>query len=194
MRQEWLLHTPETVFNGHYPKGKINTVLDVGCGLSCKSQFIDAQVRVGVDIYRPYLLKAQEQATDKNLILIQGDVTRLDEMFLPNSFDMVMLQDVIEHFEKDTASHILSMAQSIAKVAVFVQTPRGFVFQNIDILGMGGDEFQTHRSAWYEGDLIARGFEVVTRDYLMTDVKRHTDYYQEPHIHTLNAIWRKTCA
>ena len=60
-REDWVANTVERIFEaeGLYPTGQVKSVLDVACGLSLKSQYITADIRVGVDIYRPYLEKIQ---------------------------------------------------------------------------------------------------------------------------------------
>ena len=63
--------------------------------------------------------------------------------------------------------------------------------QNIDILGHGGHDPQTHRSAWEIEDLEKLGYTVLERDYTMSLIKRHTDYdvdQIDPHVKLLDAI------
>lgn len=190
-RNDWQTNTIEHIFGAHYPHGKVKSVLDVGCGLALKSQFIKADMRVGVDIHRPYLERGSLQVkadVAETLVLINDDVLCLDQRFLPKSFDVVLLLDVIEHFDKATGYHLLHMCEQIARVAVCVETPLGFVPQNMDILGMGGAHWQTHRSGWTPQDF--QGYHVVVRDYEMSDVQRHTDVYQPPQIQMIDAIKR----
>ncbi len=49
-------HTIPSLFGraGVYSNQRISTVLDVACGLSSKSQHIDADIRVG-GVHRPFL-------------------------------------------------------------------------------------------------------------------------------------------
>ncbi|MCC7047957.1 MAG: hypothetical protein IT562_14695, partial [Alphaproteobacteria bacterium] len=91
-REDWVANTVERIFEaeGLYPTGKVKSVLDVACGLSLKSQYIDAEIRVGVDIYRPYLEKIQ---ADVPYVAVLADCMDIGKLFLPRSFDLVLLLD-----------------------------------------------------------------------------------------------------
>lgn len=188
-KEAWIKNTVQRIFEreGLYPTGKVKTVLDVGCGLSLKSQYIDAQVRVGIDIYRPYLERIEAQVP---YAVINADAIELDRLFLSRSFDLVLLLDIVEHLEKGAALRLMDMAEEIARVAVIVETPKGYIPQNIDIWGHGGDTYQTHRCSWEPEEFAARGYQVILRDYTMSDVKRHTELYTDPHVTLINAILR----
>lgn len=188
-KEDWIVNTVQTIFEraGLYPTGKVKTVLDVGCGLSLKSQYIDAEIRVGVDIYRPFLEKIEAEVP---YVVIHANALEIGNLFLPRSFDLVLLLDIIEHLEKTDALCLLDLAERIARVAVIVETPRGYIPQDIDIWGLGGHTYQTHRSGWEPKELVARGYQVVLRDYIMSTVKRHTELEVDPHIVLMDAIRR----
>jgi len=188
-KEDWINNTVESIFEreGLYPTGKIQTVLDVGCGLSFKSQYISAQVRVGVEIYRPYIEKIE---TDVPFACVNADALDIGKLFLPRSFDLVLLLDIVEHLGKEDSLRLMDMAEEIARVAVIVETPKGYIPQNIDIWGWGGHEFQTHRCGWTPDEFEARGYKVVLRDYTMCDVRRHTDINVSPDITFIDAIKR----
>lgn len=187
-KEDWVKNTIETIFKeqGLYPEAPIRTVLDVACGLSLKSQYITADVRVGVDIYRPYLEKID---ADIPYAVINADIRELDTLFLPRSFDLVIALDVVEHLEKDDALKLLDDCEAIAKEAVVIETPKGYIPQNMDIMGFGGDEWQTHRSSWEPEEFEERGYNVILRDYTMNDVQRHTDVDDiDPNVTLIDAI------
>jgi SAM-dependent methyltransferase len=191
-REDWVANTVERIFEaeGLYPTGKVKSVLDVACGLSLKSQYIAADIRVGVDIYRPYLERIQ---ADVPYVALQADCMDIGRLFLPKSFDLVLLLDIVEHLEKPQSLRLLDMAETIARVAVIVETPKGFVPQNIDIWGHGGHEFQTHRCGWEPEELEARGYRCILRDYRMSAVRRHTEIDVQPDIRMIDAIKRFDC-
>ena len=84
------------------------------------------------------------------------------EIFLPRSFDVVMLIDVIEHFRKGEGLEILDVVERIARSRVVVFTPLGeFPQSDFDAYGLGGEQFQEHRSAWHEADFASRGYSIV---------------------------------
>jgi len=186
-REDWEQNTIYKIFDreGLYPKARISTVLDVACGLSLKSQYLDADIRVGVDIYRPYLEKIDAKVPYTTVV---HDVRKLDEVFLAKSFDLVLMLDIIEHLEKDESLALLETAERLAKVAVIIETPEGYVPQNIDIWGHGGDHFQTHRCGWEKAELEAMGYRVVRRPYTMQNIKRHTEIEVPVDIHLLDGI------
>lgn len=165
--------------------GSVGTILDVACGLSFKSKFIEADLRVGVDIHEKYFEHIEAKVP---YAVVKYDVRKLEEIFVDKSFDFVMALDIVEHLEKDEALHMMAICEKIARKAVVIETPEGFVPQNIDIQGHGGDEWQTHRSGWEAKDFTDRGYSVVVRDYKMSDVKRHTEVDVEPDIRLIDAI------
>src|SRR5690349_3836182 len=148
-REEWEQNTVDRLFECDFPI-TVRSILDVGCGLSMKSQYIDDVagndiVRVGVDIHRPYLEQARHQSpTGNDFVLINADINDLDRLFLDKSFDVVMCFDVIEHLSNFDALRMLANCERIARKAVCIETPNGYIPQDIDITGLGGDEYQTH--------------------------------------------------
>lgn len=169
-----------------WKEGEIVSVLDVACGLSLKSKYIPAQIRVGVDIYDEYFKHIE---SDVPYVTVKYDVRKLNEIFMPKSFDLVIGCDIIEHLEKDEGFELLRQCEEIARKAVVSENPRGFVPQDIDILGYGGHHWQTHRSAWEPEEFEKLGYTVLTRDYTMSNVKRHSTINEiEPHIQMIDAI------
>lgn len=188
-RADWEKNTIENIFRprGLYPRERISTVLDVGCGLSLKSQFIEADIRVGVDAHRPYLEKIDAKVP---YVCISADALHLERLFLPRSFDLVLLLDIVEHLDKPDALELIRQAEIVARRAVVIETPKGFLPQNIDILGLGGDHFQTHRCGFESDELAASGYDVVVRPYTLSQVKRHTTEKSPASIEMIDAIKR----
>lgn len=168
-----------------FKEGEIVSILDVACGLSLKSKFIPAQIRVGVDIYEKYFDHIE---TDVPYVVLKYDVRKLNEIFVPKSFDLVIAIDIIEHIEKDEALEMIKQCEKIARKAVILETPNGQVEQNLDITGHGGHEWQTHRCFWTEQELKDLGYQTVVRDYTMADIKRHTEKDVDPNIQLVDAI------
>jgi SAM-dependent methyltransferase len=188
-REDWQKNTIEAIFQPHglYPEGHITSVLDVGCGLALKSQFIAADIRVGVDIWRPYLERIDATVP---FVTVNADAMRIDELFLPRSFDLVLVLDLIEHLDKRQALELISKAETIALQAVVLETPKGFLPQDIDILGLGGDRFQTHRCGFESDELRGLGYVVIEREYRLAPVRRHRRKASPETITLLNAIKR----
>ncbi|MCC2630522.1 MAG: methyltransferase family protein [Candidatus Paceibacter sp.] len=188
-KEDWRLNTLDKVFGREnlwpWKEGEIVTILDVACGLSLKSKFLPAQIRVGVDIYDEYFKHIE---ADVPYVVIKYDVRKLKDIFMPKSFDLVLALDIIEHLEKDESLDMIKQCETIAKKAVILETPKGYIPQNMDILGHGGHEWQTHRSGWEVEELEKMGYNVVVRDYQMSNAKRHTDLEIDPNIQLMDAI------
>lgn len=163
----------------------IVSVLDVACGLSLKSKYIPAQIRVGVDIHEPYFNHIE---ADVPYVVVKHDVRTLREIFTPKSFDPVIAIDIIEHITKEEGFELMRQCEEIARKAVIFETPKGYVPQNIDIQGHGGDEWQTHRSGWQPEEFEERGYKTVLRDYQMSDTKRHTELEVSRDVTLIDAI------
>lgn len=164
---------------------KVNSVLDVGCGLSFKAKYIDADIRVGVDIYEPYLKAIESEVP---YVVVRHDIRDLDSIFIPKSFDLVIACDVIEHLDKTESLKLIASCERIAKRAVILETPKGFIPQDIDILGFGAHDLQTHKCGWEPSELQNLGYTVTVRDYQMSDTKRHSSLEVETNIQLLEAI------
>lgn len=180
-KEDWEKNNLAKLFN----LPKVKSVLDVGCGLSLKSKYIDADIRVGVDIFEPYLKAIESEVP---YVVIKHDIRDLDSIFIPNSFDLVIACDVIEHLEKEEALQLIKQCERIAKKAVILETPKGFVPQDLDILGFNAHDLQTHKCGWEPRELEALGYTVTVRDYTMSDIKRHSSLDVETHIQLLEAI------
>ena len=104
------------------------------------------------------------------------------------SGDLVIAVDIIEHITKEEGLQLMRDCEEIARKAVIFETPKGYVPQNIDIQGYGGDEWQTHRSGWDVTDFTEHGYKVLERDYKMSDAKRHTELEVERDVTLIDAI------
>ena len=186
-KKDWIQNNIEALFKSKklFPKGKIKSILDLGCGLSLKSQYMSHEFIVGVDIFSKYLEKI---STKKNVALIRYDLKKISNLFLPKSFDIVLILDVLEHLNKKDSFKLLSDAEKLAKKAVIIETPLGYIPQNIDIWKLGGDKYQTHRSSWHLEDFKKRGFKCFLRDYQMSNVKRHTKIKSDINVKLIDAI------
>ena len=122
------------------------------------------------------------------LSVIKYDIRKILNLFLPKSFDIVLILDVLEHLKRKESLKLLRDAEKIAKKAVIIETPLGFIPQNIDIWKMGGDKYQTHRSSWDIRDFEVRGYKSFLRSYKMSNVKRHTKHTSNLNVKLINAI------
>lgn len=188
-KEDWAQNTLDKIFLKHklwpFKEGEIVSILDVACGLSLKSKFLTAQIRVGVDIYDKYFEHIESNVP---YVVIKYDVRKLNEIFMPKSFDLVIALDIIEHLEKKESLAMIAQCEKIARKAVILETPKGYIPQNLDIQGHGGHTYQTHRCGWEIKELEDLGYSVIVRDYQMSKIKRHTDMEVDPSIQLMDAI------
>ena len=135
------------------------TLLDLGCGTGAWAEVFDCPLKVGVDIHRPHL-EARRPAA--RLVPVCLDLRQLSQVFLPRTFAVVLLMDIIEHLPKEEGVALLNTASAIATHRVVLFTPRGFFPQGaVDLSGRGGAQYQEHLSGWEPEDLMGLGFNVL---------------------------------
>lgn len=133
-------------------------VLDVGCGDGLLMEQInrDGKYRVtGMDLYKPYLKKAQQLNTYEKLIY--GDVRKLK--IKPKSFDAVVSSQVIEHLEKKEALGLIKVMEKIAKNRVIIGTTNGY-FPFDPLEGKDENPLQVHKSGWSIKEMKKYGYRV----------------------------------
>ena len=82
-KEDWAANNIARIFSERnlwpFKDGDIISILDVACGLSLKSKFIPAQIRVGVDIFDTYFDHIE---ADVPYVVVRHDVRTLDEIFM----------------------------------------------------------------------------------------------------------------
>jgi len=99
----------------------------------------------GIEIFPDYVGGLQRQIYDHVFI---GDAADILPRLENDSYDLVLLIDVIEHFEKATGQRVLQECQRIAPV-VIVSTPRVLTDQP----AKWGNPGEEHHSLWTPRDL-----------------------------------------
>jgi SAM-dependent methyltransferase len=127
------------------------TVLDLGCGPSSPLQFCDhIEYSIGVEGFEPYLERSKQLSIHNKYI--SGNLEDLE--FEDNSFDTVIMLEVIEHLDDASALMLLKKAEKWAKVKVIVSSPNGFVPQK----AIDGNALQEHKSGWSYERMKGLGF------------------------------------
>jgi len=147
-----------------------DTILDLGCGIM---QSILDHIKtypktrlnnniMGLDIYEPYL-----EFLNKNypeIKTMKWDLRNTPLPFSNNSFDVVLMLDVLEHLPNiDYVYNLIVEANRIAKKKIIICTPNIFV-KNIDGLyayDMGLNKDQVHNLLIKEEMLRGFGFKVL---------------------------------
>lgn len=97
---------------------------------------------VGIEIHRKYISPLQRHLYDEILI---GDV--FDKLPALGRFDVALLGDIIEHFEKEEGHRLLAELFKHTKNIV-VSTPYGYKAQ----AKIGGNNNEAHKSGWTSKD------------------------------------------
>jgi len=128
------------------------TVLDLGCGPSSPLQYCKNIKRsVGVEAFAPYL----EQSKKKKIHSEYLDQKIEDLDFPENSFDAVIMIEVLEHLPEEIGIEILKKAEKWARKKVVVSSPNGyFPMEAVD-----GNLFQRHLSGWNSEKFKKMGFK-----------------------------------
>lgn len=140
---------------------RCDSVIEFGAGHFEMIGALNCSTRMGVEIHKPYI---ERRICDERVIPICADATVAAKQIPENSFDGAMLIDFIEHLEKPTALDLLDNVERIATRVILVHCPAGQHPQTEDVFGLGGDEYQTHRSQWEAEDFESRGYVVVVID------------------------------
>jgi hypothetical protein len=105
---------------------------------------------VGVEPFGPYFERATRSRTHTQLI--QKRIQELE--FEPNSFDAVVMIEVLEHLSEADALEMLRLAQRWARRKIIVTSPNGFVPQ----AAIDGNPLQEHLSGWSYSRMRSMGF------------------------------------
>ena len=129
------------------------SLLDIGCGKDSPIKYaMGRDYSVGIDSYKPYLLKAKKAKLHDDYVL--ASVNHL--CFSLKSFRTAVLLDVLEHLSKKGGYKIMSEMEKLATNKVIVYTPNGFLKQQ----EYDGNPYQRHLSGWTVRELENQGFIV----------------------------------
>lgn len=131
------------------------TVVELGAGFFKNMNHVSSNVKtkIGIEIYEPYI----NNAINNDCIKIHGDALKYRELLVKYDFETVLIYDVLEHFDKDVALKLISDLKTDFK-KILLMLPFGKYEQHEDVTGYGAHEYQTHRSYWYEEDILKLGF------------------------------------
>lgn len=144
------------------------SVVELGAMFFEKLKHVSPTVKtkIGIEIWEPYINSEVDHfgvPVFNDCIKIHGDVLNYRELLKDYQLDTAMIIDVLEHFEKDIAFEwIENLKKDFNKILLMV--PAGYFPQDIDHSGFKADEYQKHRSFWYEDDIKKLGFSEVLLD------------------------------
>lgn len=149
----------ETIFPTHvYVLKKelkdCQSVLDLGCGPDSPLQYCtNIKYSVGVEAFQQYLDVSQKNKIHTEYI--NKNIGNLE--FEENSFDAVILMEVIEHMEETEGLDVLKKIEKWAKIKVIISTPNGFFPQKI----VDNNPMQVHLSGWDTKKMKSLGFSKI---------------------------------
>jgi SAM-dependent methyltransferase len=132
------------------------SVLDVGCGRGEPMRFLRREahtLRVGADIFMPYLLEARRSSTHDWYVMC--DVRKLP--FVTKVFDVVLCLEVLEHLDRDEGVRLLADMERIARKRVIISTPAGRYEQH----EYNNNPYQAHKYIWQPSELKGLGYRVI---------------------------------
>ena len=173
------------------------SVLDLGCGPSSPLKNIkNIKYSVGVELFKTYLDISRKQKIHTKYL--QKDILKLD--FPKNSFDAVILIEVLEHLNKKDGLKILKLANKWAKKKVILSTPnKYFPMDSVD-----DNKYQKHLSGWSIKELQKKNFKVngvsglkifykhtnSIESLLNGKVYQNIRFYPRPFFYLINALFQ----
>lgn len=127
------------------------SVLDVGPGSDSPLRYFKVPYSVGVDIHEPSILESRKKKIHNSYVI--ADARNLE--FKPDSFDAVVLAEVLEHLDKEEGLRLLSKIERWARRKIVVSTPNGYLYQP----ALYGNPHQLHRSGWDIEEIIRLGYK-----------------------------------
>jgi Methyltransferase domain len=139
------------------------SVLDLGMGFGGGGVVVRQWLDLGIRPWRTYLVGVEVWPDYRNPVWDLYNVVYVQsiEQFVgayADSFDCVLLGDVLEHFEKDAGREIVAAIKPrvAAGGCLLVATPAKFRPQE----AVYGNERERHRSLWSPDELTELGFQV----------------------------------
>lgn len=133
------------------PKGLIecDVIIDVGCGVR-PINWYKPQHHVCVEPHLPYL---QRIAAVGGYECVHADALTALGRVRPGTAGAIYILDVIEHLPREDGLQLVQLALMAQPQQIVIFTPDGFLKQDgADPWGLGGDQWQLHRSGWVAED------------------------------------------
>lgn len=136
---------------------KTPSVIDIGCGIR-PQWFFKPHLHLCIEPYQEYIDILKDRFhNEPGFIVLKGSALTILPLLPDKIADSIFMVDVIEHLEKEEGFKILNELKRIARKQVIIFTPHGFMPQeyekgDIDAWGLGGTDYQEHKSGWLPED------------------------------------------
>lgn len=131
------------------PRGLIecDTVLDIGAGIRPTAWYAPKR-HVCVEPYAIYADRLRATGMECMQCTAREALRFVDI----GAFDAIYMLDSLEHMTREEGAQVLQLALAVEPKQIVVYTPLGFLEQHGDAWGLGGAEWQEHRSGWLPKD------------------------------------------
>lgn len=131
------------------------SILDVGCGNCSPLEHVKKNGKwIGVDAHYDAIVESKRKRIHDGYIV--ADIRCARNIFGDQSFDYVVLLDVLEHLNKKSGRQLLLDLENVARKAVIISTPNGYVHQD----AIDNNPWQRHLSGWTYNEMRSRGYGV----------------------------------
>jgi hypothetical protein len=133
------------------PSGLIEceTVLDVGAGVRPMNWYVPKR-HICVEPHPAYADRLQTAGYEVWRMDARSAVA--GSPVIDAGVEAVYLLDVIEHLTREKGEALLAKIRALPLKQIVVFTPVGFMQQEGDAWGLGGEYWQKHRSGWVPSD------------------------------------------
>ena len=133
------------------------SILDLGCGQGNPMKLIKKRAKKivyseGVELFKPYIKQCLKEKIFSRVA--RQDVRNIS--YPDKSFDVVLLDEIIEHLTKKEAWRLVNKAEKIAKKQIIIATPIGPCYHP----AVDGNELQLHKSYFYPEEFKKRGYKI----------------------------------
>jgi len=149
-----------------------DVAVEFGAGFFDKLNIVNCSLKIGIELYEPYI----EHSKCKGCMKIHGDM-RDYHTLLPDvkGRKIAIFIDSLEHLDRNDAEKLIGeVKEDFDKIVLMV--PEN-IKQYTDITGFNNHEGQTHRSCWFEKDLLKLGFDGLVDTEFHKDKKDKRCYF-----------------
>lgn len=140
------------------------SVVELGAGFFNMLAQVSSSVeeKIGIELVQAYI----DNAKYNDCIKIQGDATKYRDLLHKCQFETVMIIDFLEHLPMSQGKELINnLKEDFKKILLMI--PCGLYDQKEDVTGYNAHDAQTHKSFWYEEDILTLGFQenIIDRNY-----------------------------